>query len=70
MRDVSNKCESHNFAQRILRIIKNVGINEIDSQLNMIYINIDIDLKMFLSRSIERFIIDSFLIKLNDRKYE
>ena len=30
MRDVSNKCESRDFAQRILRTIKNVEINEVD----------------------------------------
>ena len=48
IRDVSNKCESYDFAQRILRIIKNAEINDINSQLNMIYINIDLDLRMFL----------------------
>ena len=70
MRNVSNKRESRDFTQRILRIIKNVEINKIDSQLNIIYINIDFDLRMFLPRFIKRFIIDSFFIKLNNRKYE
>ena len=36
----------------------------------MIYINIDLDLRMFLSRFIKRFIINSFFIELDDRKYE
>ena len=70
MRDAFNKRESRDFAQRIFRIIKDVEINDVDLQLNMIYINIDLDLKMFLPRFIERFIINSFLIELNDRKYK
>ena len=31
MRNVLNKYESYNFTQRILRIIKNVEINNVDS---------------------------------------
>ena len=48
MQNVLNKCEFRDFAQRILRIVKDVEINDVSSQLNMIYINIDLDLRMFL----------------------
>ena len=48
MRDILNKRELRNFIQRILRIIKNIEINNVASQLNMIYTNIDLNLKMFL----------------------
>lgn len=47
----------------MLRIVKNIKINNVNSQLNIIYINIDLDLKMFLQRLIERFITDLFLTK-------
>ena len=30
MRDALNKCESRDFMQRMLRIVKDVEINEID----------------------------------------
>ena len=54
----------------MLRTAKNTGINDIDPQLDMIYINIDLSLRMFLQRPIERFIIDLFLSDLDDRKYK
>ena len=60
LRNALIKRKFREFAQRILRIIKNVNINNVRFQLNMIYINIDFTLRMYLSRSITKFIINFF----------
>ena len=54
----------------MLRTIKNIEINDIEPQLDMIYINIDLSLRIYLQRPTKRSIIDTFLSNIDDRKYE
>ena len=70
MRDTTAKRKPRNFAQRILQIAKDTKINNIDSQLDIIYININLSLRIYLTRSIKRFTINLFLLNLNNRKYK
>ena len=70
LRDAAAKREPREFAQRMLRTAKDAGINDPLPQLDMIYTNIDLNLRMFLQRPTERSSIDSFLTELDDRKYE
>ena len=70
LRDVAVKREPREFAQRILRTVKNIEINDVGSQLDMIYINIDLSLRIYLQRLTERSIINNFLSNIDDRKYE
>lgn len=70
LRDALIKRKPREFIQRILRIIKDIDINDIRSQLNIIYINIDLTLRMYLFRSIEKFIINSFFSEFDNRKYK
>lgn len=70
MRDASSKREPRDFAQRMLRTAKDAGINDVGLQLDMIYTNIDLSLRMYLQRLTDKSTIDSFLIELDDRKYE
>ena len=70
MRDAAAKREPRDFAQRMLRTAKDAGINDILPQLDMIYTNIDLSLRMFLVRPTEKSTIDTFLSELDDRKYE
>ena len=70
MRDATAKREPRDFAQRMLRTAKDAGINNILLQLDIIYTNIDLSLRMFLIRPTERSTIDSFLSELDNRKYE
>ena len=70
LRDAAAKREPREFAQRMLRTAKDAGINEPGPQLDMIYTNIDLTLRMFLQRPTDQSSIDSFLTELDDRKYE
>ena len=54
----------------MLRIVKDADINDVGPQLDMIYINIDLSLRMYLQRLTERSIINTFLFNIDDRKYE
>ena len=70
LRDAAAKREPREFAQRMLRTAKNVEINDVGPQLDIIYINIDLSLRMYLQRPTKRSIIDTFLSDIDDRKYE
>ena len=48
IRDALNKRKPRNFIQRIIRTTRDANINKIDSQLNIIYINIDLSLYIYL----------------------
>ena len=54
----------------MLRTVKDVEINDVEPQLDMIYINIDLSLRMYLQRLTKRSIIDTFLSDIDNRKYE
>ena len=70
LRNAIAKREPRDFAQRILRTVKNVNINDVGPQLDMIYINIDLSLRMYLQRLTKRSIVDSFLSNIDNRKYK
>ena len=70
LRDAAAKREPRDFAQRMLRTAKNADINDVGPQLDMIYTNIDLSLRMYLQRPTKRSTVDSFLSDIDDRKYE
>ena len=70
LRDAAAKRESREFTQVMLRTAKDTGINETLPQLDLIYTNIDLNLRMFLQRPTENSTVDAFLTDLNDRKFE
>ena len=70
LRDATTKREPRDFAQRMLRTAKNAEINDVGPQLDMIYTNINLSLRMFLQQPTERSTVDSFLSDLDDRKYK
>lgn len=70
LKDASAKREPREFAQRMLRAAKDAGINDTAPQLDMIYTNIDLNLRMYLQRPTDKSSVDSFLTDLDDRKYE
>lgn len=70
LKDTSAKREPREFAQRMLRAAKDTGINNTAPQLDMIYTNIDLNLRMYLQRPTDKSTVDSFLTDLDDRKYE
>lgn len=70
MRDAATKREPRDFASRMLRTAKDAGINDVLPQLDMIYTNIDLNLRIFLVRPTDKSTVDTFLSELDDRKYE
>ena len=70
MRDAAAKREPRDFASRMLRTAKDAGIKDVLPQLDMIYTNIDLNLRMFLVRPTDKSTVETFLSELDDRKYE
>ena len=58
LRDVFNRRESRKYAQKILRLVKNIELNNLQNQLNIIYNDIDLLLR---KNNIKRFKIDVIL---------
>ena len=70
LRNTAARREPREFTQRILRTVKDVDINETLPQLDLIYTNINLNLRIFLQRLTENSTIDTFLTDLDDRKFE
>lgn len=70
LKDAAAKREPREFAQRMLRTAKDAGINDVAPQLDLIYTNIDLGLRMYIQRPTEKSSIETFLTELDDRKYE
>ena len=69
MRDVVNRRESREYAQKIIRSAKNAGLNSIQNLLNIIYNDIDLDLRRDIKRP-RNPDLNAFLSELNESKYE
>ena len=70
-RDVFNRRESREYVQKILRLIKNVELNSLQNQLNIIYNDIDSSLrKNNIKRLKVDVILNAFLKNLNDCKHD
>ena len=70
-RDVFNRRKSQKYVQKILRLIKNIELDNLQNQLNIIYNNIDSSLR---KNRIKRFkvnvILNDFMKNLNDYKHD
>ena len=70
MRNTTSQQKSRKYAQKIIRLIKNVNIINILNQLNFIYNNIDIDIRTkILRRFTKKSIINNMLKIFNEFKY-
>ena len=70
-RVVFNRRESREYVQKILRLIENVDLNNLQNQLNIIYNNIDSLLrKNDIKRLKINVILNAFLKNLNDCKHD
>ena len=71
LRDAINRRKFREYAQKILRLIKNVDLNTLQIQLNIINNDIDSSLR---KNDIKRFKVDTILNdmlkNLNDCKYD
>ena len=71
MRNAINRRESTKYAQKIFRLIKNVNLNNVKNQLNIIYNDIDNSLrKKNVKRSKNDDIVNDMLKILNDCKHD
>ena len=68
--DIISRRESRKYAQKILRLIKNINIILVKNQLNIIYNDINLELQRDVKKSKNVTIINSFLINLDDNKYK
>ena len=70
IRDAANRRESREYAQKILRTARNVKIS-VSNQLNQIYNNIDMKIRVDDLRRLKKdIILNSYLKKLNEFKYD
>ena len=70
IRDVANRREPREYAQKILRIARDVKIN-VNNQLNHIYNDIDMKVRVDdLRRLKENIILNTYLKKLDEFKYD
>ena len=71
LRDAINRRKSREYAQKIFRLIKSVDLNTLQTQLNIIYNDID---SLLRKNNIKRFKIDiilnDILKNLNDCKHD
>lgn len=69
LKDTAAKREPREFTQRMLRTAKDAEINDIAPQIDMIYTNINLSLRLYMQRP-DKSSIEAFLSELDDRKYE
>ena len=71
LRDATNRCELREYAQKILRLVKDVSLNNVKNQLNFIYNGIDNSLrKGDIKRSKKKATINGMLEDLDDCKHD
>ena len=70
LRNVINRRKSREYEQKILRIIKDADLADVKNQLNIIYNEIDLNLRRNIRRSRIDAIVNAFLIDLNEFKHE
>ena len=70
MRDAIFRRESRKYVQKILRSIKDVGMILIRNQFDIIYNNLDLELRRDIKKSENFIMINVFLTTFDDNKYE
>ena len=70
MRDAVNRREPREYAQKIARSAKDAGLTGIQNQLDIMYNEIDLDLRRDVKRLRGDVIIDAFLTDLDEFKHE
>ena len=71
LRNVAVQRESREYAQKIIRLIKNVDMINVLNQLNFIYNDIDVDVRVdTLRRSKNNIIINEMLNDMNEFKHD
>ncbi len=70
LRNAASRRKSREYAQKILRVAKNVDITEIQNQLDLIYNNIDIEICADnLRRLRQNTSINDLLVNINKFKH-
>ena len=70
IRDVVNYCEFHEYAQKIIRAAKNVGMN-FQNQLNFIYNDINVNVRVnIIRRSRKKTTFNELFIKFDEFKFD
>ena len=71
IRNAINQRESRKYVQKIIRLIKNVNMINVLNQLNLIYNNIDIEIRSStFRRSKKKVIVNDMLNDLNEYKHK
>ena len=70
LRDVANRKEFKEYAQRILRFAKDAELKDVQIQLNLIYNEIDLDLRRDIKRLDVEVTVNIFLTDFDELKYE
>ena len=71
LRNVASQRESREYAQKIIRLTKNVDMINVLNQLNLIYNDIDIDIRIdTLRRFKNSTIINEMLSDMNEFKHD
>lgn len=70
IRDASSRRESREYAQKILRSVKDAGMTLVKNQLDIVYNGIDLELRRDIKKSEDAITINSFLMTLDDCKHE
>ena len=70
IRDASSRRESREYAQKILRSVKNTEMTLIKNQLDIVYNDIDLELRRDIKKPENAITINLFLMTLNDCKYK
>ena len=70
-RDAIAHRESRKYAQKIIRLIKNVDMTNVLNQLNLIYNDIDVDVRIDIFRRFKNSItINEMLNDMNEFKHD
>ena len=70
LRDVATQRESRKYVQKIIRLVKNVDMISVLNQLNFIYNDIDVDVRIdILRRSKTNIIVNEMLDNMNEFKH-
>ena len=69
MTDASNRRESREYTQKILRLAKDTGMTIVKNQLDIIFNGIDLELRRDIKYSNKNMTINSYLTAMDDYKH-
>ncbi len=70
LQDAFNRRESRSFAQKIIQAVKDVKLNNVKNQLDIMYNVIDLKLLQDIKRSNDQITLNSFMSDIDDCKHE